>query len=478
MRYAIWCAVSTAAQAKDDKVSLEVQEKRCRAYGKSQKWLESAGPFIAKGYSRTGYFSLPTAAKEIPPLAELLEQIDSYDVLVMYSYDRMGDVLGMLSTYFRQYKKQILSISQLSQIHEPDTYDPHTDEGGEIMQDVARITQRFRISDLRRKWRAGIPSRIDKGLHPLAIMYGYALAGKDQPAVQVPEQIALIHQLKEWMLEGVPYAEMARRADKILPPPRKQKWSDVTIRNIVTSPYYAGLVRFGVTRDVDGRTVKNPPSQWKVGKGKHVPVWNEDTYHALVAEAKRRVEGKRYYNPRMPFSGLTVCGVCGSKVTRHGKEPHTYLVCNTTWKHWQMKYVDAEKYLTEALVKQLKEYQESPPKPVDVAPLHARLEELKELRTRVQDGYKAKLFSAEEAGKEISTIEEEGDDIARKIAKAENEEATRNEWRERMGGMKGMVEKLPVAIQHGEPRKINQLLSSMIREIIITKDKVRFVWRE
>jgi hypothetical protein len=47
-----------------------------------------------------------------------------------------------------------------------------------------------------------------------------------------------------------------------------------------------------------------------------------------------------------------------------------------------------------------------------------------------------------------------------------------------MGDVQGIIEKLPVAIHHGESIKVNQLLSSLIEKITLKGETVQISWRK
>lgn len=70
-RAAIWVAVSTQEQAAEDKVSLEVQEEKCRQLIQSRGWQEAAGPYVVPGQSRTRWVNLRDAEQAIPNYLEL-----------------------------------------------------------------------------------------------------------------------------------------------------------------------------------------------------------------------------------------------------------------------------------------------------------------------------------------------------------------------------------------------------------------------
>lgn len=477
MRYAIWTAVSTRAQAAQDKVSLVEQETKCRAYAAAQGWRETAGPFVANGYSRTGYSDLSDALIDIPPLRDLFDHIGQIDLLLMYSYDRMGDVLPMLAVKFKQHRKQILSVSQPAPVQLPAHYDPYNNEGADIMQDVARITQRFRINDIRRKWNAGIPARVDRGLHPLSIPYGYAAAEDGQPVQLVPEQAALLQQMKDWFLTGSTYADICRRADQILPPPRAGKWAINVVRRMLTNPFYAGIVAFGRLRTVNGRRVPQPRSEWKTAPGQHTPLWDASVHRAILDEYQRRIQMRRHHVVKYPFSGLTVCAICDGKISRHGSR-YKYLACSTSSKHWHMNYAEAEDLLARALVQQLKEYQLNPPASINTADIEAQLKEQTALRARIQAGYEGGLYSMSEAMRKLSALDETIQKYQEQLLEIEENLNAREQWQDKMGGLQGAIDGIPYAIQHGDPARLNQLLSALIRKITLYPDNsIKFTWR-
>lgn len=476
IRFAILSAVSTDSQAREDKGSLDDQLQTARAAGLRQGGVETAGPFVLDGYSRTGYVNLSDALADIPPLAAAVKSAEqnAYDVLIMDNLERMGDLAPMLATVFRKHKKQLHSARQSGPIKDPVLYDPNADDALSIMIHVEGLLQDYRIKKLRRGWSIGVPARIEKGLHPLSLPFGYQLAGPAQPAQVIPEKVVLIRQMKDWMLVGETYTEIARRADQSqIPPPRGARWSRQAVRRILTNPFYAGIVRFGTMRN----RIPTQRSEWKEGPGRHEPLWDEATYHALVSEHKRRMTGKRNYAAKYPFTGLPVCGICGAKIQKHGKRAFEYLACKTH-KHWAMRYDKAVTFLTAELARQLKEYQSAPPAPIDLAPLRKQLEEIKARRARVQAGYESGIYEAREAHAKLNALQDETESTLRKIEKAESQERTRQEWQDRMGGLQGVAEGIPRAIQHDDPVRVNQMLTAFIDKIILKGGTAQFVWRE
>jgi hypothetical protein len=114
MRFAILTAVSSLTQAAEGKDSLPVQEESCRRAALSKAWVESSGPYVISGQPRTGYVNLSDAEREIPALAAMFNaaRIGLFDVLVIYDYSRLRDLVSLVATSLADYNVQIYSLAQ------------------------------------------------------------------------------------------------------------------------------------------------------------------------------------------------------------------------------------------------------------------------------------------------------------------------------------------------------------------------------
>src|SRR5688572_3316230 len=103
-RFATYAAVSSDKQAAEDKDSLSDQVKTARSAGIAQGGVETAGPFILDGYSRTNYVNLSDALHDIPPLADAIKAVEQnlFDVLIVDNIERFGDLAPMIATIMRR----------------------------------------------------------------------------------------------------------------------------------------------------------------------------------------------------------------------------------------------------------------------------------------------------------------------------------------------------------------------------------------
>lgn len=471
IRMAILAGVSSDVQANEGKESIPDQIKTCRRVIEHHKGIETAC-YVFDGYSRSGYDSLSDAMNDIPPLKEAIEAAEKnkYDVLLLDSWDRLGDLGQLVYTRFRKHKKQIYSARQSGQMYDPATYDPTSDESGGINMHVQAIIQTYRINKIRRGWSLGVPARVNKGLHALRIPFGYRLTGKDQPAQIVPEQAALLIKMAGWMLEGQTYTEIAKRADEILPPAQSKKWTVAAVHRSLVNPFLAGIIRFGVMN----KRKKTPHTNWKIGKGKHEPLWDEQTYYALISEAKRRMEGKRNFAAKYPFTGLTWCGVCGAKVNKHGKQPYEYFACNKSHEHFAMHYKDVPAYLADKVVRGYEQYQAQPRVPVDLAPYLKRLSDVQSLRAQIQSDREVGIYTQAEAVVKINKLVDDEEETKRYIEQVKEREQMRVDW----DNHRGELLNLRQSIHTEDPQKLNRWLTALIDRITLAGNDTEIVWRE
>jgi len=123
IRFSIWTAVSTAAQAEDDKESLHEQEVKSRASALTKGWQE-VQVYSVPGESRTRYVNLRDAEEDIPPLRSMLEDAKAgrFDILVLWDYNRLRDLLDPVAKTLSNYGVQLYSINQPTEPLAPEEF--------------------------------------------------------------------------------------------------------------------------------------------------------------------------------------------------------------------------------------------------------------------------------------------------------------------------------------------------------------------
>lgn len=484
-RYAIYAAVSTDPQAREDKGSLDDQVQTARSAGLQQGGIETAGPFVLDGYSRTGYVNLSDALSDIPPLAEAVEAAiqNQYDVLIMDNIERMGDLAPMLSTLFKKHRKQIHSARQSGRVHDPDSYDPSADESADIMINVEGIIQKYRINKLRRGWAVGMPRRVRDGLTPLKVPFGYRWVNKKEPPQLDPQQAALIVQMKDLLLKGRTLTAIARHADEsgIRPPHKGDRWDPGTVRYMLMNPYYAGIVGINRRKYIPDprrksktRSIAQPRSKWVLGEGKHECLWDDQTHLLLVHELERRRETHKQNAARFPLSGLLTCSECRRKLHRrthgHGARRWKVFSCEAGPACTILPYEEVIDLVGKELELQLEAYPRAESKSPDVYITHNEmdLEDLAKRRKRIQEGYENGLYTQLEAAQKLGELEKQMSAIEHKMDETQRRAEIRAEF---VGQIQEHLPHMADWIRSDDPALVNRLLNALCEDIIIHPDR-------
>lgn len=479
IRFAVWSAVSTLEQVEG--ASLENQRTKSVERGLSEGWIDTGLSYVADGYSRTGYVNLSDAERDIPPLAEMLAdmQAGKFDVLICWNYDRFGDLIIPVATAFRNNHKQLFSLSQPTPITE--NYNPYMDDSAFVMQAFAPIWDKLRKADIQRKYKTGMPKRIKEGYAPLKIPYGYKWTGTKEPPEQVPAEVNLLQEFRRMLFAGRSMGEMARHANSIgLPPPSGKYWHVSTIAYMLANPFYCGLVQFGSTRVINDKQIKADPDNLIIGKGIHVPLWSEDERLRIVGELERRKEWGRRYLTTLPLSGLLYCGVCGAGIHRaryqHNGQWTAYLRDDIKGgAHYRKKYDAVLPHIAQKIqdgLIGLKEPRENVVRQAE--DYDAILSDLYARRKRVQSSAELGVYTPAEAAERVAEIKKI---IQQTEARRDNEKLA-TAYRDEFLGNFDELEAAALWIQHYDPKVVNRLLHTVIKRVLLWADgRVEIEWR-
>lgn len=478
IRFAILAGVSTDAQARDDRLSIPDQLKNCRAKIAQYDGIESAGPYIMDGYSRSGYDSLDVAMTEIPPLGEAIRaaHADQYDILIMDNFDRLGDLGVIVKTRFKKLRKQLHSTRQSGRLTPPDEYDPYASEEADIAMYVEGIIQSYRINKIRRGWNVGIPKRAENGLHPLTTAFGYRTRARNEPAEQIPAECDLVIKMKDWFLLGYTLQEICDRANRSKVKPRRAPlWTRTVVKRIVMNPYYAGITIFGKYKKDGNQRVPQPPSQWVRGQGKHTPLWDENTHYAILAEVERR-DGLRSRAQTYALTGLLVCSSCGARMERHGTGRWIYLACRDPKSHVKFRYETALELVADKVVIELKARKKSLTLHADDLTIQKDITRLTARRKTIQEGFENGVYTALEAKKKIVSVET---DIERLHQKRERAAQRLQQKQALLAFADQDLTRMRHWLINDDPTEVNRFLTSLCTSMKINaQGKIKINWRE
>lgn len=474
IRFAVWAAVSTIDQVEG--ASLDNQIDKCKERGNQEGWYNTGLVYVADGYSRTGYVNLSDAETDIPPLGKMLSDMRAglFDVLVVWNYDRLGDLIIMVATEFRNQKKQLFSLAQPTPVQA--NYNPYMDDSSFIMQALAPIWQKQRIADLRRKWEAGIPRRIKNGLHPGGpVPFGYKKVRDDEPFEIVPSEAFAIKEMARLYLEGRSLRAIAQYCNESsVKTPHNKQWSTAMISGILRNPFYCGIVQWRKERVTNGRRYRNFDASRIKEQGKHQPIFTPAYFETIQAELRRRAERNKKNNIKYPFTGLLYCGYCGQKLYRSGFEPYYYITepkepCQS---HQYEKLI---KTLAEEIQKQSLE-RRNPREEVQAPQVDftAEIADIESRIERVQNSAELGVYTPVEAAKRVSALRAELEKIEIQKLDAERSKRAKKEFDESFEELEYMAE----WIQSDDPMVVNQILHSVIERVEVYRGgRCEIHWR-
>ena len=107
--------------------------------------------------------------------------------------------------------------------------------------------------------------------------------------------------------------------------------------------------------------------------------------------------------------------------------------------------------------------------------LRRGLVELQKQRERIQDGFKAGIYTAQEAGKELRTNEAESTRIQADLERLASERVTRRQAAELMNAVD--FDDIPAWLAEDDPLEVNRLLGLWMKEIVVGPDGLKIVKR-
>ena len=482
LRYAIWAAVSTKIQAASDRISIPEQIERCRVEGGARGWNETAGPFVVNGNSRTKYVNIFTAELDMPALREMLDtaQAREFDVLLVYDLNRFRDLLDPIYRALGGYRIQLYSLSQPVEPCEPAKYKWYRSDTMRIVVMMSQLASQTENSVIRRRYEMGMPARVEAGLPAISPPFGYTKPdGRKSIPIQNPETVPYVIQMKDMLLEGKSLRQIADYFNsQHIPTIRGQQWYPQTIKSILTNPFYAGYVRWGLSQvehDLRaGRRFRNrnlPVDQITTVQGKHKPLWGDATLQAIQDELARRARNYRGRGNNQ-FTGLLKCSVCGATLWRQGNGPrgaHRIIWrCSASNTHVNIPHVVAVETICVELVRSLQS--STPEIQPDRGNSEAELAEIQQQLNRLEDAYQVGSMKLDSFTKRSNKLRAQIKAIQSREQIEQYRQLYRKQELQAFGDAQERATQLPLWMRESEPTQVNQFLHTLVSSIIVYPD--------
>lgn len=299
MRVIIYTRVSTREQAENG-YSITEQEERLRAYCKAKDWI------VVKVLSDPGFSG---AKMERPALQQLIRDVQhkNCDIVLVWKLDRLSrsqkDTLFLIEDVFVKNNVSFVSTNE--------SFDTSTAFGRAMIGILSAFAQLER-EQIKERSLLGREARAKDGLwhgggfEPIGYDYDpqRGLIINDYEAMQIREIYRLFLD-ERWPINRI-QRTMAQKYHLLR---YSQHWTNTSVRSVLKTPLYMGLVTF----------------QGKTYPGSHEPIISPERFQAAQQRLKEVAwhpdEQNRQKSPFQAtqiLGGITYCGNCGARYFAKG----------------------------------------------------------------------------------------------------------------------------------------------------------------
>lgn len=330
-KVAIYVRVSTHWQI--DKDSLPVQKAELTNYSKYVLSIPDFYIFEDAGYSAKN--------TDRPAFQQMMSRLRTgeFSHLLVWKIDRISRNLLDFAQMYQELKT--LGVTFVSKNEQFDT----SSAMGEAMLKIILVFAELERQMTSERVTAVMMSRATNGQwNGGKIPYGYCYDKETGVFSEEPQEAGIVRLMFSTYVEERSLLKVSRLLnDRGVKTRSGNPWSPVTIRIILTNPFYTGTYRYNYRNETKGKrdwSIKDE-NEWISVEDHHLPLVSE----ALWAEAGKILnENQRSnaiwnssYNRKNVniFAGLMTCGECGGnmvasvgKVRKDGYRPTSYNCCN------------------------------------------------------------------------------------------------------------------------------------------------------
>lgn len=320
MRAIIYGRVSREEQAAPDKYSIPDQIKRLTELAKKKGW-----DVVADAYKYSDAEGASGQSIEYQNgLKKILEDAGKniFDIVLVADYDRLSRKIGNSLFIIEQlYQKgvQVYSLSQPTQVYTPGEVEKY-DDNRVIVQTFSALKATLDISTVRRRYRAGMIGRVNRGLITHGSPYGYKkeVVVKDGSVVEetyviVPQEATVIRRIFDSYLNGIGMLRIAEALNREnIPSPSGKTWCKAAVGYVLSNEVYIGNIVWSKKKDLKHSRAFRPRSEWIVNKGKQKPIVSKEIFNQVQAlRASKTKFGGKASGATYLLTGILKCGYCG-----------------------------------------------------------------------------------------------------------------------------------------------------------------------
>lgn len=472
-RVLLYIRVSTHEQAMEG-YSVGEQTERLKKYADAMGWT------VVKVYTDPGYTGADTHR---PGLREMLRAVESgqADKVVVYKLDRLSrsqkDTLYLIEDVFLKNNTDFVSMSE--------NFDTATPFGRAIIGILAVFAQLERET-IKERMTMGREARAKNGYYTggSRVLTGYDYI---DGLLKVNDyESMLIKQIFEMFNGGTPIKTIAETLNNRGLYHRATKWNDTTVRRLLDNRHYIGEVKFG--------------GKWYPGRQN--PIIDPETFDKAQKILKVRADSYVYSNKHsVPLTGFIYCGCCGAKYHRQlwkpkhdGTKTANYMcyskskkvkkmIVDPTCKNKNYKADELESIVfgeirklgtdPDYLDKIREEITQEREADESIQVIKKEIESLTSQISKFMDLYSINKLTLQEVDDKITPLSEKRDKLEtdlRILTKPSEDALSPAEVEE-------IVDSFEDILERNDLDEIRLTLTTLIRKIVITGDKVEIFWK-
>jgi len=314
----IYIRVSTDEQAKEG-YSIRAQEEKLRAYAALKEWR------IYSVYADEGI-----SGKDIdgrPAVKQLIADVESGKInnVLVYKIDRLTRSTKNLIELI-----DIFNVNQCAFNSLVESIDTASATGRMFLK-IVGIFAEFERENLAERVRLGMERKVKEGyvICSYAPSLGYSRENGTKIQVINETEAAIVRRIYNMYLhDDYSMRSICRilNAEQI-PTKNKKRWTDSTIKHVLTNVNYNGKVRYSM----------HDPSRYFEADGQHEPIIEESLFYQVQEKINKIQKITRTKRPSSEayYCGVLYCHLCGAKYTTkwqsvdgaNGKTHYLYYAC-------------------------------------------------------------------------------------------------------------------------------------------------------
>ena len=333
---AIYVRLSREDSGRKGADTIDTQVELVSAYITQRQDLALTGTFIDNGVSGKDF--------ERQGWSRLMDDIrvGKIDCIVVKDLSRFSrnyiETIEFLEKIFPFMGVRFISVN--------DGYDSENSDGHDgLIVALKSLMNDQHLRDISRKICSSVKARRERGEYTGSqAPFGYKKMDSNKGKLEPnPETASIIQQIFEWRAEGMGRLAICKRLDENgIPTPteylrRKYDifnnsdffkatiWREIVIKGILRNPVYIGTLQQGKhnQRLYEHKPCTNvPPEEWVITENAHEPIISQELWDAVQAvetsaQLAHANSAKRHDRPENILKGYTICGVCGSKMSRN-----------------------------------------------------------------------------------------------------------------------------------------------------------------